>query len=147
MARRNKQSFTITDFYTMYCADEMPNLVPHGLYNAILSDFNTIVLDKLYSGSEELKMPYKLGSISIVKYKPKELSPRSLSVDYHATKLYGKTIYHLNNHSDGYKYRLFWSRIHCAKQVQKYSLQLVRANKRKLASIIKNKQHDYIELT
>jgi hypothetical protein len=147
MGRLNKQSFTIGDFYDMYNAEYMRVDVPYRLYNDVLSAFNTIILSKLFSGSEELIMPYGLGSIYIVKYKPKHYDSRSLSVDFHLTKVYGKTIYHLNEHSDGYKYRLYWSRIRKDKFILKYCLHFVRANKRKLAQIIKHKEHDYIETT
>jgi len=71
-------------------------------------------------------MPFRLGTIYIVKYKPKNLNSRSLSIDFHQTKLLGKTIYHLNDHSDGYKYRLFWSRIKKSYFVHQYSLSFVR---------------------
>ena len=56
-------------------------------------------------------MPYGLGLIQIVKYRPKSLTPKSLSVDYKASKEYDKKIYHLNEHSDGYKFRLYWSKL------------------------------------
>jgi len=56
-------------------------------------------------------MPYGLGYICIVKYRPKSLSKECLSIDYKASREYNKHIYHLNEHSDGYKFRLFWSKL------------------------------------
>lgn len=56
-------------------------------------------------------MPYGLGFIQVVKYRPKSLTSKSLSVDYKASKEYDKKIYHLNEHSDGYKFRLYWSKL------------------------------------
>lgn len=56
-------------------------------------------------------MPYGLGLIQVVKYRPKSLTQKSLSVDYKASKEYDKKIYHLNEHSDGYKFRLYWSKL------------------------------------
>lgn len=96
--------------------------------------------------SEGFKMPYGLGFIQIGKYKPKQLTDKSLSVDYKASKEYGKRILHLNEHSDGYKYRLYWSKIpRTFPDRYKYQLSLVRQNKRKLAQLIFNK-HDYIDI-
>ena len=96
--------------------------------------------------SEGFKMPFGLGFIQIGKYKPKTLSSQSLSVDYKASKEYGKHIYHLNEHSDGYKYRLYWSKIpRTFPDRYRYQLSLVRQNKRKLAQLIFNKQ-DYIDI-
>jgi hypothetical protein len=79
-------------------------------------------------------MPFGLGYVCIVKYKPKEYTSKSLSVDYKASKEYGKKIYHLNEHSDGYKFRLYWSKTpRTFPDRYKYSLCLVRQNKRRLA--------------
>lgn len=49
--------------------------------------------------------------MQVVKYRPKSLTPKSLSIDYKASKEYDKKIYHLNEHSDGYKFRLYWSKL------------------------------------
>lgn len=91
-------------------------------------------------------MPYGLGFIQVGKYKPKSLTQKSLSVDYKASKEYDKTIYHLNEHSDGYKYRLYWSKIpRTFPDRYKYQLCFVRQNKRRLAQLIFNKQ-DYLDI-
>lgn len=96
--------------------------------------------------SEGFKMPYGLGFVQVVKYKPKSITQQSLSVDYKSTKEYNKHIYHLNEHSDGYKFRLYWSKIpRTFADRYKYQLCFVRQNKRKLAQLIFNK-HDYIDI-
>ena len=100
----------------------------------------------MFERSEGFKMPYGLGLIQIVKYRPKSFTDRSLSVDYRASKEYDKRIYHLNEHSDGYKFRLYWSKIpRTFPDRYKYQLSLVRQNKRRLAQLIFNK-HDYINI-
>ena len=74
------------------------------------------------------------------------MSAQSLSVDYKASKEYDKRIYHLNEHSGGYKYRLYWSKIpRVFPDRYKYQLGFVRQNKRRLAQLIFNKQ-DYIDI-
>ena len=61
-------------------------------------------------------------------------SKKSLSKDYKTSKELNKTIYHLNEHSNGYKYRLYWSKNkNTFPDIYKYNLSLVRQNKRKLA--------------
>ena len=106
----------------------------------------SVILEHILNGSEGFKMPYGLGLIQIGKYKPKTLTAQSLSVDYKASNEYGKRIYHLNEHSDGYKYRLYWSKIpRTFPDRYKYTLGLIRQNKRKLAQLIFNKQ-DYINI-
>lgn len=91
-------------------------------------------------------MPYGLGVVCIVKYKPKSYTDQSLSVDYKSSKEEGKRIYHLNEHSNGYKYRLYWSKVPKIFSARyKYQLCMVRENKRHLAQLIFNKQ-DYINI-
>lgn len=91
-------------------------------------------------------MPYGLGFIQIGKYKPKHMNDKSLSVDYKASNEYGKRIYHLNEHSNGYKYRLYWSKLpQTFPDRYRYQLCFVRQNKRKLAQLIFNKQ-DYLDI-
>ena len=138
---RSKQSTTFRDMYRT-----MPIEVDYSLYKRILDEMCKVILEYIFERSEGFKMPYGLGFIQVGKYRPKTMTSKSLSVDYKARKEYDKRIYHLNEHSDGYKYRLYWS-----KQPKtfpdryKYQLNLVRQNKRRLAQLIFNK-HDYIDI-
>lgn len=146
--RKNKKSYTIYDIYNTFVKDEDNNgtEVSYLRFKQILDEFNKNTLDVLLNQADGFKMPHGLGYIQIVKYKPKSMSLKSLSKDYKSSKEYNKPIYHLNEHSGGYKYRLFWS-----KQPKtflsryKYNLNFVRENKRKLAQLIFNKK-DYINI-
>lgn len=139
--RKNKKSYT---FYDMY--KELPIDVPYSLYRSILDSMCSVILDALFNRSDGFKMPYGLGFIQVCKYKPKQLNSKSLSVDYKASKEYNKKIYHLNEHSDGYKFRLFWSKIpQTFPDRYRYQLSLVRQNKRKLAQLIFNKK-DFLDI-
>ena len=124
----------------------IPIEVDYSLYKRVLDEMCNVILEHILMRSEGFKMPYGLGFIQIGKYKPKTLSNNSLSVDYKASKEYDKKIYHLNEHSGGYKYRLYWSKIpRVFPDRYKYQLSLVRQNKRKLAQLIFNKQ-DYLDI-
>ena len=124
----------------------IPIEVDYSLYKRVLDEMCNVILEHVLMRSEGFKMPYGLGFIQIGKYKPKTLSNNSLSVDYKASKEYDKKIYHLNEHSGGYKYRLYWSKIpRVFPDRYKYQLSLVRQNKRKLAQLIFNKQ-DYLDI-
>lgn len=139
-----KKSFTIRDMYKAY--KNIDENTSYFRFKRILEQFNTNLLDLLLNASEGFKMPHRLGFICIVKYKPKTYTNKSLSKDYKTSNELGKTIYHLNEHSDGYKYRLYWSKNeNTFPDIYKYRLSLVRANKRKLAQLIFNK-HDYINI-
>lgn len=124
----------------------MPIEVDYGLYKRILDEMCAVILESVLERSEGFKMPYGLGFLQVCKYKPKTMTQQSLSIDYQASKEYDKRIYHLNEHSDGYKYRLYWSKIpRTFPDRYKYQLGFVRQNKRKLAQLIFNK-HDYIDI-
>lgn len=139
-----KKSYTIRDMYKSY--KEIDENVDYLRFKRILDQFNTNLLDSLLNASEGFKMPCRLGFICIVKYRPKSYTNKSLSKDYKLSKELGKTVYHLNEHSDGYKYRLYWSKNkNTFPDIYKYNISFVRANKRKLAQLIFNK-HDYINI-
>lgn len=138
---KNKESCTFRDMYR-----NMPIEVDYGLYKRILEEMCNVILEYVLERSEGFKMPYGLGFIQVGKYRPKSLNDKSLSIDYKSSKEYDKHIYHLNEHSDGYKYRLYWSKIpRTFPHRYKYQLSLVRQNKRKLAQLIFNK-YDYLDI-
>ena len=124
----------------------MPIEVDYELYKRILDEMCRIILDAVLNSSDGFKMPYGIGFMQVGKYRPKTLSGESLSVDYKASREYDKRIYHLNEHSNGYKYRLYWSKIpRTFPDRYKYQLSFVRQNKRRLAQLIFNKQ-DYLDI-
>ena len=124
----------------------MPIEVDYELYKRILDEMCRIILDAVLNSSDGFKMPFGLGFMQVGKYKPKALNGDSLSVDYKASREYDKRIYHLNEHSNGYKYRLYWSKIpRTFPDRYKYQLCFVRQNKRRLAQLIFNKQ-DYLDI-
>lgn len=144
--RKNKQSYTYFDMYKSFLDENKPIEVSYFDFKRILDTMSRIIQEELLNKSEGFKMPYGLGYVQICKYLPKNYESQSLSVDYKSSKEFGKRIFHLNEHSDGYKYRLFWSRIpKTFPDRYRYQLSLVRANKRKLAQLIFN-NNDYIDI-
>lgn len=143
---RNKtDSHTYHSMYKYYKANS-PYKVEYSLYKRILDRMSQIIAEAVLDRSEGFKMPCGLGYIQVGKYQPKNYNSKSLSIDYKLTREYGKVIYHLNEHSNGYKYRLHWSKVPITfADRYKYQLCLVRANKRKLAQLIFNK-HDYLNI-
>ena len=142
----DKKSYTLPDFYKEYKLEYSDN-IQYKLFKAILEDFNKGLRDLLLIGSEELILPYNLGKVQVVKYLPKTYKSKSLSINFKLSNELGKKVYYLNEHSGGYKFRLFWSKLDCnGKRKYRYRLNFVRANKRLLASLIINNKKDYIEL-
>ena len=144
--RKNKQSYTFADMYWSYLHENNDVDISYFDFKRILDEMSIIIAEKILNASEGFKMPYGLGFIQVGKYLPKAYSAKSLSVDYKLSQQYNKKIYHLNEHSNGYKYRLYWSKIpRTFPDRYKYQLQFVRANKRKLAKLIFNNK-DYIDI-
>ena len=138
---KSKKSITFKDMYKTIDID-----VDYGVYKRVIDSMCSVILEHMLERSEGFKMPYGLGFIQVGKYRPKSFTNKSLSVDYKVSKEYNKCIYHLNEHSDGYKYRLYWSKIPSTfPDRYKYQLQFVRKNKRDLAKLIFNKK-DYINI-
>lgn len=144
--RKNKHSYTIYDMYNAYIKRNNAVEVSRERFNAILNLFNKLILETIQDASKCFKMPHGLGYVCVVKYKPKSYTDSSLSVDYKSSNEFGKRIYHLNEHSDGYKYRLYWSKLpRTFADRYRYQLCFVRANKRRLAQLIFNR-NDYIDV-
>lgn len=144
------QSYTIKDFYNSYIDYIETGTqydIPYTTFKAIIIEYFQHIKDNLIENSKEIKLPCRLGTLAIVKRKPKNYDSKSLRVDYHATKLYSKTIYHLNEHSNGWKYNFHWSKKDmCVKNKSAYQFVACRALKRQLAQYIKNNIHDYIPI-
>lgn len=143
-------SYTIPSFYNDYLTGVEKDTVydiPYATYRKIITDYFQYMRDELIDKGKEVKLPYRLGSIQVVKHKPKHYDGRSLRIDYQETKKQNKIIYLVNEHSNFYKYRLYWKKYEVLlPNKTKYQLVLTRANKRNLAQIIKNNIHDYEEL-
>lgn len=144
------KSYTIASFYNDYLNNIEKDTVydiDYTKYRAIITDYFQHLRQKLIEEGKMIKLPYRMGNVQIIKSKPKHLDKRSLRIDYQATKQYNKLILLTNDHSDFYKYRYYWEKIDMMVQNKsKYQLVATRANKRRLAQIIKNRELDYQEL-
>ena len=147
---KNTKSYTIASFYNDYLDSIERDTVydiDYTKYRNIITDYFQHLRQKLIEEGKMIKLPYRMGNVQIIKSKPKHLDKRSLRIDYQATKQTGKLIFLLNEHSDMYKYRYHWEKIDMMVQNKsKYQLVATRANKRRLAQIIKNRELDYQEI-
>ena len=140
--RNRKQSYTTYDIYNNY---DKRNDIPYSTFRNIVDKLNDGILSVLQNG-QSYKLPCSLGTIQIVKYKPKGYNKHSLSIDFNESKKLDKMVYHLNEHSNGYKYRLYWSKQPFSfTNRYKYQLCFTRANKRQLAQLIFNNK-DYLDI-
>lgn len=146
----NRKSYTIPDFYLSYKQNiEKDTVYDIDLktYKNVITDYFKYIRDEIMLNCKEFKLPCRLGTLSIVKHQPKEFTGKSLRFDWKATKESGKPVYLLNDHSNYFKYRFFWSKKDCLlTNKTKYQFVASRDNKRTLAKIIFNNEHDYPEI-
>lgn len=129
-------------------------------FNRIVSLFMKFIMAKVFAGYE-VKLPARLGSIQVVgrKVKPRfgadgkivGLAPnwpqtKKLWESNPEAKKNKEIVYCFNEHSDGYRYRLLWSRKGVLlKNKSVYSFRLSRSNKRTINKLIKEGKEFYTE--
>lgn len=136
------------DFYKHFTS-KFPeyNTVAYDTYREIILSYFRFLSNQIVEEGRVVELPCRLGVIRIIKHKPKTLSGDSLCVDFKNTKDLSKTIFHLNEHTRGFKYRFLWSKQEAIFiNKSKYQLIMSRANKRRLAYILKNRLRDYSEI-
>ena len=147
---KNTKSYTVASFYNDYLDSIERDTVydiDYTKYRNIITDYFQHLRQTLIEEGKMIKLPYRMGNVQIIKSKPKHLDKRSLRIDYQATKQTGKLIFLLNEHSDFFKYRFWWNKIDMmVPNKSQYQLVATRANKRRLAQIIKNRELDYEEI-
>jgi len=134
-----------SDAYKYYKNNTIKELqVDKKIYRNICDEFNKLFLDEILINAEEMRLPCRLGTLKVKKSKMKYNDKNKLKIDWAASKKVGKRIYHLNDHTGGYKYRFYWTK-GIVKNITAYSFIPTRTNTRKLASILKDteRQLDY----
>ena len=148
---RNKNKvqnpYTTIDFYNAYISDvdiNSPYYVEYLEYSNIIKDYMKLLASEIIDNAGIVV--YRLGSLRVVKLNSSLSRNRKFSMDYSLTQKYGKPIYHLNEHSGGYKYMFKWDKLNSiVKNKSLYRFIPTRTNKRKLAFNIKNSIIDYFE--
>jgi len=137
-----KKDFGSDDAYKYYKKNVIPELqVDKQTFRKICDEFNKEFIEEILRNSEEIRFPYRLGTLRIKKSKMKYDDKNKLKIDWAQSKKLGKRIYHLNDHTGGYKYRFYWSK-GIVKNITAYSFIPTRTNTRTLASILKDKERE-----
>lgn len=150
---------SIRDSYKSY-KSKSDNPVSVKDFAKINNDFNKFIMANLFAG-EELKLPARMGTISIKGKKTKikfdeEGRLKGYAPDYKATKELWKKcpeckekkqlVFHLNEHTNGIRYKFFWSKERVLVENKTfYTLVFTRTNKRFLASLIQEGKEFYVE--
>lgn len=141
--------YTIKEIYPFYIKE----IGTSGLYYIdqieycnIVYDFYKRIMDAIIRENVEFKMPYGIGELRVHKTKIKLNRLNVLSVDWVNTVDVGKYVYHLNEHTNGFKYFFHWvKKRKKIKNLFYYKLVMTRENKRLLARLIKTGKYDYFE--
>lgn len=127
-------------------------------YIDLCNEYNKYIMERVFEGYSVM-LPGKLGSFSIVGKQVKisygEDGTPNLAPNWNKTKkLWArcpeckerrKLVYHTNEHSDGIRYKLIWSKKRVLiKHKTLYSLRLTRANKRRIYKEILNNKEYYV---
>jgi hypothetical protein len=124
------------------------------IYARVINDFMKFIVNEMING-QVFYLPYSLGNIFVQRKKLtpyfefKEMKLNHLPVDYEATKkLWAERpefkakkhlVYHLNEHTDGYSFKICWDRRTCrVSNHEHYMFKPVRAFSRGLAKHLKN---------
>lgn len=146
---RVQNPYVLKDMYEEYLKDKeegSPYRVPYDLFVSLCTEYYKGVMDHIFD-SGIFFMPYRMGNVSIIKKKPKRMDSKTLPVDWQKTNEIGKRVLQLNDHSNYYKFRFHWEKKSCyVSHKSGYRLEFTRANKRRLAQIIKSGDYDYFEL-
>jgi hypothetical protein len=143
---RVQEPYTLADSYKDYAAEFKPGdlyYVTYSEYIDICSEFYKRISKSIIDDGMHFKLPYGLGEVYVIKRKV--LLNNKLQIDWESTLKEGKRIYHLNEHSKGFRYSFFWTKPVHFKNRFIYRLVLTRDNKRALAKAIKQYKKDYFE--
>ena len=149
MATKENNSYTEIDYYKSYINYIGSNdayRIDYKVFSSILYDYFKIIADAIILKAADVKLPSQLGTIFVRKRKFKPYR-NHLNVDFKSTNELGKTVLHMNEHTNGYSFMFKWEKRNIAfRSSILYQLVMSRDNKRRLAKCIKNKTTDYIEL-
>jgi len=141
--------YTLKDTYKFYCEDVRSSKIydiPYETYKNICNDFYKEMMNHVVERNGTFKMPYRMGSLFVLKEKVNVNKLNGHSVDWKLTNECGKLVFHLNEHTNGYKYTYQWDKKETKlPNLYYYRLVPTRANKRRLAELIKTGDYDYFE--
>jgi len=146
---KHQDVYTLQHMYKHYIAqfeEDSPFYIPYSEYKEITVYFLKHLRDQIVEKSFEIKLPFNLGHLSVVKKKAEYKNLKSMPIDWVASKKAGKQVRLFNTHTSGYSYSFFWSRKYCTvKNKNNYLFRPTRANSRRVAALVKNKENDYFE--
>lgn len=140
----------LRESYKLY-KETVENPVDIQTYLILAGDYNTFLIDKVLEG-KGVTLPSRMGTLEILGRKQtikfnEEGKVEGLAPDWVKTKALWdsnpkakeqkKLVHHINNHTDGVRYKYLWSKKNVLVENKTlYSLRLTRTNKRAVHSKI-----------
>ena len=138
--RKILADFTLKDAYKKYKDVAIKELqVDFKTYKKVCKEFNKEIFTDIIEDNLPFKMPCRLGVLRVKKSKMNYKDKNKLKVDWKTSKEANKIVYHLNDHTNGYKFRFWWEKRGPIKNLSVYSFTPIREYKRLLSSILKDK--------
>lgn len=108
-------SQTSKSTYNQFCEEHPEISISYLEFINIVYSFNYAFRDYLLETGMKGKLPWGIGDFAVSKRRPKRYKnlPNgdtivNLPIDWKKTKQHGKKIYHMNAHTEGFKFRIKW---------------------------------------
>lgn len=143
-----------------YYKESSENPIPLKQYAKVINDFTKFTMACIFEG-REIKLPARMGTVSI---KGRKVEPKldengnimNQAPDYKATNKLWKEcpeckenkqlVFHLNEHTEGIRYKFFWSKARMLVENKMfYTMIFTRTNKRFLSKLIAEGKEYYVE--
>jgi hypothetical protein len=131
--RKATDSLGLSQIYKQYKAIE-ENPLTEKEFKAVCYEFNKLASKEIIENSQILKLPYRLGELSIQK---KKLNYNRLRFDFNTFNKTGIKAFHVNKHSDEYIAYFYWCKKKCkVKGKRYYHFKPTRCNSRAIAKVM-----------
>jgi len=144
---KHQKPYVFKHMYKEYIKDkEGPYAISYSDFVDICNEFYKGIAEYILDGGL-YKLPYRLGDMSVIKKKPRLMDTIATPINWVETNKLGKQVLESNDHSDYFRFRFKWTKMGVAqvKHIKMYQVIFTRANKRKLAKIIKSGEYDFFE--
>lgn len=144
---------TSREVYDRFCAANPGISLSFKKWQEIIYTFNTNFRDHILETGDRCKLPWGLGSFSISKKKSRKYITLNgkevivMPIDWAKTRKLGKKVYHLNAHTDSYRYKWKWFNNDCRFYLHDiWVFKPSRVTSRKLAEYLKRPNSFYTQL-
>lgn len=141
------------EVYKKFCAAHPSVNISFEKWEEIIYTFNQNFRDHILETGDKCKLPWGMGSFSVSKRKSKKFviidgkEYINMPVDWVKTHKLGKRVFHLNTHTDGFRYKWLWFSHDSRFQYPEiWVWKASRVTSRKLAEYLKRPNSSYPQI-